>query len=108
MPDLDALEKAMAVAHGEGDEAAAEDADDMPVLKPEPVLQEEPPEEIPEITLDNAIQQRIHDNLIDEHKGSYRSMNQVFDRVMADRAPGGKGDGTENRIRRRSCTATIG
>ncbi len=66
MPDLDALEKAMAVAHGDGDDTSSEDVDDMPVLKPEPVRQEQQPEEIPEITLDNAIQQRIDSNLIDE------------------------------------------
>lgn len=66
MPDLDALEKAMAFAQGEGDDAAPDDADDMPVLKPEPLQQQVQPEEIPEITLDNAIQQRVDNNLIDE------------------------------------------
>ena len=61
-PDLDALEKAMAFAHGN------DDAGEPPVLEPlaEPAPEEPdstPPaadlEEIPEITLDNAIQERI-------------------------------------------------
>jgi hypothetical protein len=63
-PDLDALEKAMAIAQG--------DSDDEPEFEPigladtpEPVAEPEP-EEIPEITLDNAIQSRIEDSLIDE------------------------------------------
>ena len=63
-PDLDALEKAMALAQG--------DADDEPefvpigvVDTPAPVAKPEP-EVIPEITLDNAIQSRIEDHLIDE------------------------------------------
>jgi len=62
-PDLDALEKAMAFAHG-----------DVPD-EPEPVVAvpeakaskvKEDLDEIPEITLDNAIQSRIEDKLIDE------------------------------------------
>jgi hypothetical protein len=63
-PDLDALEKAMALAKA--------DADDEPEFEPigivdtpAPVAEPEP-EVIPEITLDNAIQSRIEDNLIDE------------------------------------------
>jgi hypothetical protein len=66
-PDLDALEKAMAFAQGDAD-------DDEPVPKPDvaaaaapaPPRVEENIDEIPEITLDNAIQSRIADNLIDE------------------------------------------
>ncbi len=63
-PDLDALEKAMAFAQGE--------ADDEPKFEPigipdTPATIAEPePEVIPEITLDNAIQSRIEDHLIDE------------------------------------------
>ena len=62
-PDLDALEKAMAFAHGD------------PADKPEPIVAvpeakvprvKEDLDEIPEITLDNAIQSRIEDHLIDE------------------------------------------
>jgi type II secretory pathway predicted ATPase ExeA len=63
-PDLEALEKAMAFAHGDDEE------DEPPVLeplaakpKPEPAKPEV--EEIPEITLDNAIQQRISSNFVD-------------------------------------------
>ena len=65
-PDLDALEKAMAFAHSDAEEAAP------PVLQPEPEPEPEPEpsiptiEEIPEITLDNAIQARIDNKLIDE------------------------------------------
>jgi general secretion pathway protein A len=66
MPDLDALEKAMAVAHGDADDAEDADSVDMPVLQPEPAEQPEQSEVIPEITLDNAIRQRIDNNLIDE------------------------------------------
>jgi type II secretory pathway predicted ATPase ExeA len=66
MPDLDALEKAMAIARGDGDDPADADSVDVPVLQPEPVQQAEQGEVIPEITLDDAIQQRIDDNLIDE------------------------------------------
>ncbi len=55
----------MAIAAGEADDG------DLPVLEnvaePEETQQEEPePEVIPEITLDNAIQERIDNNLIDE------------------------------------------
>ncbi len=60
-PDLEALEKAMAVAHGGEPEP--------PVLQvePEPAPDSETmPEAIPEITLDHAISQRIQENLIDE------------------------------------------
>ncbi len=65
-PDLDALEKAMAIAAGEADDG------ELPVLEDvaepdEEVPQKGPvPEAIPEITLDNAIQERIDNNLIDE------------------------------------------
>ena len=63
-PDLDALEKAMAFAHSE------EDDDAPPVLQPEPEPEPEPSpptiEDIPEITLDNAIKERIDNRLIDE------------------------------------------
>ena len=64
MPDLDALEKAMAVAHGDEEEPQPEPALEEPVeteRAPEPE-----PEIIPEITLDNAIKERIDSNLIDE------------------------------------------
>ena len=63
-PDLEALEKAMAFAHGDDEE------DEPPVLEPLPEPEPKAPaaeiEEIPEITLDNAIQQRIENSLIDE------------------------------------------
>ena len=66
-PDLDALEKAMAFAHGEGDAgdpAPVPGSEASPV--PEAVEPEKSVEEIPEITLDNAIKERVVDNLIDE------------------------------------------
>jgi type II secretory pathway predicted ATPase ExeA len=57
-PDLDALEKAMAIAQG--------DADDAPILEPETPAVPQDSEDVPEITLDSAIQESIKDNLIDE------------------------------------------
>ena len=68
-PDLEALEKAMAFAHGDDEE------DEPPVLeplaaKPRPKPAEPEVEEIPEITLDNAIQQRISGNLVDRPRSS--------------------------------------
>ena len=67
VPDLVALEKAMSVARSEAHSAAPPIKEDaIPVLEAEPVGQDEAIEEIPEITLDNAIRQRVDDNLIDE------------------------------------------
>ena len=61
-PDLDALEKAMAFAHGESEvEEEAEAADDSD--------NELELEEIPEITLDSSIKQSIENTLIDEPDG---------------------------------------
>ncbi len=66
-PDLDALEKAMAFAHGE---AAAGEAVPVPDVEASPVTDatdaEHSIDEIPEITLDNAIEARVANNLIDE------------------------------------------
>jgi type II secretory pathway predicted ATPase ExeA len=62
-PDLDALEQAMAFAQGSSTETAAEN--DEPLPEPEP----EAPEVIPEITLDNAINDRIENELIDKAGG---------------------------------------
>ena len=62
-PDLAALEQAMAFAQSN------ETDDELPVLNetaPAPVAKPEAPELIPEITLDNAINQRIKSALIDE------------------------------------------
>ncbi len=56
-PDLDALEKAMAFAHGGKDDDAEEDESDDDEIALE---------DIPEITLDSSIKQRIEDTLIDE------------------------------------------
>lgn len=59
-PDLEALEHAMAVAHGTDTETGIE-----PVLKPEPEVEavaaetDEPVEIVPEITLDREIQAKI-------------------------------------------------
>ena len=68
-PDLEALEKAMAFAHGDDEE------DEPPVLeplaaKPRPEPAKPEVEEIPEITLDNAIQQRISGNFVDRPRSS--------------------------------------
>ncbi len=65
-PDLDALEKAMAFVHGDTDDASESKSqvNDVPpsaLPKVETVI-----DELPEITLDNAIQARIEDHLIDE------------------------------------------
>ena len=65
-PDLEALEKAMAFAHGDDDIAGGEPPVLEPLAKSEPEAPAADIEEIPEITLDNAIQQRIEDSLIDE------------------------------------------
>jgi len=62
-PDIAALEQAMAFAHGEQPEGASPCAD---VLPPAPIATPKAPEVIPEITLDNAISQRIENHLIDE------------------------------------------
>jgi len=68
-PDLEALEKAMAFAHGDDEE------DEPPVLeplaaKPRPEPAKPEVEEIPEITLDNAIQQRISSNFVDRPRSA--------------------------------------
>jgi len=60
MPDLAALEQAMAFAQGDEPEPAAKEPEPVPQAKPAE------PEVIPEITLDHAISQRIESNLIDE------------------------------------------
>ena len=66
-PDLDALEKAMAFAHGDADAGKPATAPDVaPSPAPETVEAENSIDEIPEITLDNAIQARVANNLIDE------------------------------------------
>jgi type II secretory pathway predicted ATPase ExeA len=59
-PDLDALEQAMAFAQGGSTEPAAESEEPLP--EPEP----EVPEVMPEITLDNAISERIENELTDK------------------------------------------
>jgi len=59
-PDLGALEQAMAFAQGDSTEPVAKD--DAPLPEPEP----EALELMPEITLDNAINERIESQLIDE------------------------------------------
>ena len=59
-PDLGALEQAMAFAQGDSAEPVAEN--DAPLPEPEP----EALEIMPEITLDNAINERIESQLIDE------------------------------------------
>lgn len=66
-PDLDALEKAMAFAHGEtaaGEPAPVPDVEASPVT--ERTEADNSIDEIPEITLDNAIEARVANNLIDE------------------------------------------
>jgi type II secretory pathway predicted ATPase ExeA len=65
-PDLDALEKAMAFAQGDADEAEAPEPEAPTEPTPEAPKVEQSSDEIPEITLDNAIQARIEDSLIDE------------------------------------------
>jgi type II secretory pathway predicted ATPase ExeA len=64
-PDLDALEKAMAFAHGERSGSQAS-ASAPPIVETEVTPDEQEFEDIPEITLDNAIQSKIEDSLIDE------------------------------------------
>jgi len=69
MPDLEALERAMAVARDtdeddDGDEAQPPTLTAAVPAKPRPSVAE--PEDIPEITLDNAIRERIQNKLIDE------------------------------------------
>jgi hypothetical protein len=63
-PDLDALEKAMAFAHGDADDAPEPEAPAVPA--PSTPKVEQNIDEIPEITLDNAIQAGIENHLIDE------------------------------------------
>jgi type II secretory pathway predicted ATPase ExeA len=69
-PDLAALEQAMALAQGEVPEAAPVEAQVEVQVESqiETIVGIEPelPDLIPEITLDNAISQKIEDNLIDE------------------------------------------
>lgn len=62
-PDLAALEQAMAFAHGGEPEPAAQKSDAMQNK------QAEPPVEIPEITLDHAINRRIDSKLSDDSSG---------------------------------------
>ena len=72
-PDLDALEAAMA--------SDRQDEDDVPAPGSEvaaPAAKSaEASEEIPEITLDNAIRERITNNLIDEPDGVSRNESEV-------------------------------
>jgi hypothetical protein len=56
-PDLDALERAMAVAHSRGTHAAEEDASDQERERKEPSKDET--EDIPEITLDDSINRKV-------------------------------------------------
>ncbi len=69
-PDLAALEQAMALAQGEAPAAAPVEAqvEDHVESQIETIvgIEAELPDLIPEITLDNAISQKIEDNLIDE------------------------------------------
>lgn len=68
-PDLDALEKAIALAHGDATDAPPPPAADIPAATaPATPADDAKPvsDEIPEITLDNAIQARVDNNLIDE------------------------------------------
>ena len=65
-PDLDALEKAMAFAHGDADDGPAPEPEAPAVPVPTAPKVEQNIDEIPEITLDNAIEARIKDHLIDE------------------------------------------
>ena len=60
-PDLDALEAAMAL-----DKVAEADEVEVEVALPAAPKPAQEPTEIPEITLDNAIRERIDSNLIDE------------------------------------------
>jgi MSHA biogenesis protein MshM len=76
-PDLDALEKAMAVSQGKAEDPRDADTEDLPVLQPDPEQPAEQSEEIPEITLDDAIQQRIDDSLIDEPGSVSASSHQA-------------------------------
>ena len=63
-PDLDALEKAMAFAQRPS--TSEPEAEAPFVVEPQKPMVEPAPNEIPEITLDNAIQSRIENELIDE------------------------------------------
>ncbi len=82
-PDLEALEMAMA-------DSKVDDDDDVPEPEPEqsaqpdPVMPEPVPDEIPEITLDHAISQRINEKLIDV-PGSVSPEN-------SDNVPSGDGE----------------
>ena len=65
-PDLDALEKAMAFAHGDTDDMS-DPKPEVNEMRPSALPKVEPViDGIPEITLDNAIQARIENHLIDE------------------------------------------
>ena len=64
-PDLDALEKAMAFAQSPSTVELEEEAP-IAVEPRKPLVEPAPSDEIPEITLDNAIQSRIENELIDE------------------------------------------
>ena len=83
-PDLDALERAMAFAHGDEDESQP------PVLEPleeaEPMQPAPDFDEIPEITLDDAIQQRVENSLIDE-PGSVSASEQPEASAAANDVP---------------------
>jgi type II secretory pathway predicted ATPase ExeA len=60
-PDLEALERAMAVAQGRDPDAPEEEEEEVPipvVAEPEPETEEEP-EGIPEITLDESINRKV-------------------------------------------------
>jgi len=65
-PDLDALERAMAVAHGQDP-----DSRDDPAPPPKPVAEDKPAEEtddIPEITLDDSINRKVDQAALERKK----------------------------------------
>ena len=61
-PDLDALEQAMAVAHGANTPLPDADEDHRETT----LIEEQPREEIPEITLDNSIRTGIEQHLVED------------------------------------------
>ncbi|MEE4163775.1 MAG: AAA family ATPase [Woeseiaceae bacterium] len=63
-PDLDALERAMAIAHGDSDSDSdsgrdKQAADNAPAPKPVKGTLQEAPEQMPEITLDDSIRRKV-------------------------------------------------
>ncbi len=100
-PDLDALERAMAIAHGQDPDSTEDSA---PV--PEPVAEEKPEEEaedIPEITLDDSINRKVDRAALERKKRLEEEGLLEEDQEGEDKAE----DNKEDRVREEKAAAEL-